>query len=49
MKTQKYIVEIEMPDGDYVGASWLQDLIESDCNMEDGDRCKVSVKEIKED
>lgn len=49
MKTQKYTVEIEMPDGDYISPGWLQDLIEFDCNMEDGKRCKVTVTEIKED
>lgn len=49
MKTQKYLVEIEMPDGDFVGAGWIEELIEFDCNTEDEGRCKVSVKEIKED
>lgn len=49
MKTQRYIVKIEMPDGDFVGAGWIEELIESECNMEDVCRCKVSVKEIKED
>lgn len=48
MKTQKYIVEIEMPDGDYISAGWLQDLIECDCNVEDKRRHKVSVKEVSE-
>lgn len=46
MKTQKYIVEIEMPDGDYTSAGWLQELIEFDCNIVDHHRCKVTVKEI---
>lgn len=49
MKTQKYIIEIEMPDGDYIGADWLRDLIKSDCDIEDVGRCKVSVKEIKQE
>lgn len=47
MKTQRYIIEIEIPDGDFVGAGWIEELIESECNIEDAYRSKVSVKEIK--
>lgn len=42
MKTVKYTVEIEMPDGDYISARWLQELIE-DINIEDSGRYKVKV------
>lgn len=45
MKKQRYIVEIEMPDGDFISAGWLKDLIQTDCNIEDDGRQKVFVKE----
>lgn len=47
MKTQKYLVTIEMPDGDMIGPGWIKDLIEADCDVEDVGRHKVSVEEIK--
>ena len=46
MKKQKYIVEIEMPDGDMISSGWLQDLIQADCDVEECGRQKVSVEEI---
>lgn len=49
MRTQKYIVEIEMPDGDYIGASFIQDAIQDMCDIEDEGRDRITVKEIKED
>ena len=46
MKKQRYIVEIEMPDGDYISAEWLKEVILSDCSVEDPGRQKVEVKEL---
>ncbi len=48
MRTQKYIVEIEMPDGDYIGAHFIQDAIQDMCDVEDEGRVWVKVKEIKD-
>lgn len=48
MKTQKYLITIEMPDGDMIGPGWIKDLLEADCDVEDVGRHKVSVIEIKE-
>ena len=45
MKKQRYIVEIEMPDGDFISAGWLKDLIQTDCDVEDESRKKVTVQE----
>ena len=45
MKKEKYIVEIEMPDGDASSSMYIQDVIQSDCDIEDEGRWKVSVKE----
>ena len=45
MKKQRYIVEIEMPDGDFISAGWLKDLIQTDCDVEDEGRKKVTVQE----
>ena len=47
MKIQKYIVTIEMPDGDMISPGWLKDLIQGDCDAEDENRSKVFVEEIK--
>ena len=46
-KKYRYIVEIEMPDGDSFtsGASELQELINCDLNQDEEDRWKVSVTE----
>ena len=49
MKIQKYIVEIEMPDGDYIGTSFIQDAIQDMCDIDDEGRDRVTVKEITED
>ena len=47
MKKQIYIVEIDMPDGDFVSSGWLQDLIQQDLDLEeDKNRQTVSVREI---
>ena len=46
MKKQRYIVEIEMPDGDFIFAGWLKDLIQTDCDVEDEGRKKITVQEI---
>lgn len=46
MKKQRYIVEIEMPDGDFIHAGWLKDLIQAVCDVEDESRQKVTVQEI---
>jgi hypothetical protein len=48
MKIQKYIVTIEMPDGDMISSGWLKDLIQTDCNIEDEGRDKVFVEELSE-
>jgi len=48
MKTLKYIVEITMLQGDDISAQWLEDLIQSDCDVEDKGRQKVVVKKIEE-
>lgn len=48
MKKQRYIVEIEMPDGDKISPTWLKDLIQSDCDVEDSGRQIVSVSEVIE-
>jgi len=45
MKKEKYIVEIEMPDGDVASSMYIHDVIQSDCDIEDEGRWKVSVKE----
>lgn len=45
MKKEKYIVEIEMPDGDAASSIYIQDITQSDCDIEDEGRWKVSVKE----
>lgn len=45
MKKQRYIVEIEMSDGDFISAGWLKELIQTDCNVEDEGRHKVTVQE----
>lgn len=45
MKKQRYIVEIEMSDGDFISAGWLKDLIQTDCDVEDEGRQKVTVQE----
>ena len=44
MKKQRYIVEIEMPDGDFISAEWLKDLIQKDCDVEDEGREKITVQ-----
>lgn len=46
-KKYRYIVEIEMPDGDSFnkGASELQELINADLNQDEEERWKISVKE----
>ena len=43
MKTERYIVEIEMPDGDGASPLWLRDVLQSDANIEDEGRWKVLV------
>lgn len=45
MKKERYIVEIEMPCGDAISALYIQDIIQSDCDIEEEGRCKVVVKE----
>lgn len=45
MKTEKYIVEIEMPDGDGASSSWVCDTLQSECDIEDEGRWKIAVKE----
>lgn len=45
MKKEKYIVEIEMPDGDGASSTYICDVIQCDCDVEDEGRWKVSVKE----
>lgn len=47
MKTQRFIVEIEMPEGDMVSSGWLKDLIQEDCDVEDAGRQKVVVREVQ--
>lgn len=46
-KKYRYIVEIEMPDGDSFngGTSELQELINGDLNQDEEERWKISVKE----
>lgn len=43
MKTEKYIVEIEMPDGDHASPLWVKDVLQSDTFIEDS-RWKVSAE-----
>ena len=45
MKKERYIVEIEMPDGDGASSTYICDVIQCDCDVEDEGRWKVSVKE----
>ena len=45
MKTEKYLIEIEMPDGDFASPIWVQDTLQSESDIEDKGRWKVSVKE----
>ena len=45
MKKQRYIVEIEMPDGDFISAGLIKDIIQTDCDVEDEGRMKVIVQE----
>ena len=45
MKTEKYIVEIEMPEGDDVSSLWVEDVLQTDADVEDEGRWKVTVKE----
>ena len=45
MKKERYIVEIEMPDGDSASSMYIHDVIQDDCDIEDEGRWKVSVKE----
>jgi len=45
MKKERYIVEIEMPEGDAASSMYIHDVIQSDCDIEDEGRWKVSVKE----
>ena len=45
MKKEKYIVEIEMPDGDGASPSWVYGVLQSDADLEDEGRWKVSVKD----
>lgn len=48
MKKQQYIVEIEMPDGDFISAGWLKDLIQQDCdNEQNKGRQTVSVRDAQ--
>lgn len=45
MKKERYIVEIEMPDGDASSSMYIQDIIQTDCDIENEGRWKVFVKE----
>ena len=45
MKKEKYIVEIEMPDGDSASPTWVRDTLQAEADVEDEGRWKVSVKE----
>ena len=45
MKKERYVVEIEMPDGDAASSTYIHDVIQNDCDIEDEGRWKVSVKE----
>lgn len=49
MSKQKYIVEIEMPDGDFISHGYLKEVIQSDCDYDSkkGDY-SVSVREYKD-
>lgn len=47
MKTLQFKVSVTMPDNDYADARYLQFLLQSDFDMEDEDRWKVEVEEIK--
>lgn len=48
MKIERYIVEIEMPDGDIVSPGWLEDLVQADLDVEDEGRARVSVRAVKD-
>lgn len=45
MKTERYLVEVEMPDGDGASESWIKDALQNDADIEDQDRWRISVKE----
>ena len=45
MKVERYIVEIEMPDCDMASSAWVCDTLQTDSDIEDEGRWKVSVKE----
>ena len=45
MKTERYAVEIEMPDGDMASSTWVCDTLQSESDIEDEGRWKVSIKE----
>lgn len=48
MKTKEYIVTIEMPDNDIISATYLQDLIQDELDLEgNAGRDKVTVIESK--
>lgn len=47
MKTQRYLVEITMPDNDIISATYLQDLIQNELDFEGNEgRDKVVVKDM---
>lgn len=48
MKKERYIVEIEMPEGDATSTAWVCDTLQSESDIEDEGRWKVSVKEYCE-
>ena len=41
------MVEIQEPEGDWIGSGWIRDAIQ-DMDVEDPDRYKVSVTELIE-
>ena len=45
MKTKVFEVRVTMPDGDGLSATWLQDFIQGDLDIEDEGRDKVEVSE----
>lgn len=51
MKKIKYEVTITMPECDFLGngEKYLQELIQSDFDIEDEGRWKVEVKELEEE
>ena len=45
MKTEKYLLKIEMPDGDNASPTWVRDALQAEADVEDEGRWKVFVRD----